>query len=273
MKRFYSSSSEDTLDEIVEELRTAGSVFAEDEAAMLVETASSPDELRAMVEQRVAGLPIQQIVGWAEFCGMRIQLEPGVFVPRHKTEFLVEKAIGLGKPGDVVLDLCCGSGAIGVAVAAGLEGIELHAADIEPAAIKCARRNVLPAGGKVWQGDLYEPLPTSLRGRVNLLLANAPYVPSREVHLMPREARLHEEPVTLDGGEDGLEIQRRVIVGASGWLAPGGHLLIETSDQQAEGTMEAMAKADLSTTISVSRELNATVVIGKNPILRPEITK
>ncbi|MGA7435558.1 MAG: putative protein N(5)-glutamine methyltransferase [Solirubrobacterales bacterium] len=250
------------MDEIVEELRAAGSVFAEDEAAMLVETASSPDELAAMVQQRVGGVPVQQIVGWADFCGLRILLEPGVFVPRHKTEFLVEKAIGLGSSGDVVLDLCCGTGAIGIAVSAGLQGVELHAADIDPTAVKCARRNVLPVGGRVWDGDLYEPLPDSLRGRVNLLLANAPYVPTREVRLMPRESRLHEEMVTLDGGEDGLEIQRRVIEGASDWLAPGGRLLIETSDVQAEGTIEVMKEAGFSTTVSMSRELNATVATG-----------
>ncbi|MGB0120491.1 MAG: putative protein N(5)-glutamine methyltransferase [Solirubrobacterales bacterium] len=250
------------MDEIVEELRAAGSVFAEDEAAMLVETASSQDELAAMVQQRVAGVPVQQIVGWADFCGLRILLEPGVFVPRHKTEFLVEKAIGFGQSGDVILDLCCGTGAIGVAVSSGLGRVELHAADIEPAAVKCAHRNVLPAGGKVWEGDLYEALPSSLRGRVNLLLANAPYVPSSQVHLMPREARLHEEPVTLDGGEDGLDIQRRVIRDAGDWLAPRGRLLIETSDIQAEGTIEAMREAGLSAMVSMSRELNATVATG-----------
>lgn len=250
------------MDAIIEELRTAGCVFAEDEAALLTEAAATPAELDAMVRARVSGVPLQQIVGWAEFCGLRITVEPGVFLPRHKTEFLAEKAIGFGDPGAVVVDLCCGSGAIGVAVATALEGVELHAADIEPGAVACAARNVAPLGGQVWRGDLFEPLPRSLRGRVDLLLANAPYVPSGEVHLMPREARLHEEPVTLDGGEDGLEIQRRVIAEAPEWLATGGRVLVETSDRQAEGTMEAMAKAGMAVSLATSAALEATVVIG-----------
>lgn len=253
------------MDEIIEELRAAGSVFAEDEAAMLTESASSPAELAAMVEQRVAGLPVQQVVGWAEFSGMRIRVEPGVFIPRHKTELMVRRARQLGREGDVILDICCGSGAIGVATAAAFKRVELHATDIDETAVGCARRNVGEAGGKVWKGDLYEPLPETLKGRVNLILANAPYVPSSEVHLMPREARLHENPVTLDGGSDGLEVQRRAICEAPGWLTPGGHILVETSDRQAEGTMEAMESAGLVASISVSRSLEATVVVGKRP--------
>lgn len=250
------------METIVEELRTAGCVFAEDEAALLTEAAGSPAELERMVRERVSGIPLQQILGWAEFCGLRIGIEPGVFAPRHKTEFLAEKAIGYGGPGAVVLDLCCGTAALGIAVATALDGVELHAADIEPAAVACARRNVLPLNGRVWHGNLYEPLPRSLRGRVDLLLANAPYVPSREVHLMPREARLHEEPVTLDGGEDGLDVQRRVIAEAPEWLAPDGKLLVETSDRQAERTMEAMKEAGLAVSISTSAALEATVVTG-----------
>jgi len=229
----------------------------------MTESAGSPAELAQMVRQRVGGVPLQLILGWAEFCGLRIAVAPGVFIPRHRTEFVAEKAIGLGTPGAVVLDLCCGSGAIGVAVATALAGVELHAADLEPAAVVCARKNVSRVDGRVWEGDLYEPLPSSLRGRVDLLTANAPYVPSREVHLMPREARLYEEPMTLDGGEDGLDLQRRVISEAPDWLKPAGRLLIETSDRQAAGTMDAMEKAGLHPTLSTSAELEATVVIGK----------
>lgn len=251
------------MDTITEELRAAGCVFAEDEAALMTESAGSPAELAEMVKQRVKGVPLQLILGWAEFCGLRISVAPGVFIPRHRTEFLTEKAIGLGGPGAVVLDLCCGSGAIGVAVSTALDGVELHAADIEPAAVASAKRNVLPVGGRVWQGDLFDPLPRSLRGRVDLLLVNAPYVPSGEVHLMPREARLYEEPVTLDGGDDGLEIQRRVIAEAPEWLAISGRLLIETSDRQAARTVEAMSQAGLATTLSTSAELDATVVTGR----------
>lgn len=255
-------NSRQALNTIVEDLRAAGCVFAEDEAALLEEAAGSPAELAAMVRQRVAGTPLQLVLGWAEFCGLRIAVEPGVFVPRQRTEFLVEKAIDLGRPGSVVLDLCCGSGALGVALATALNGIELHAADLDPAAVNCARKNLLQVRGRVWPGDLYEPLPRSLRGRVDLLLANAPYVPTAEIELLPREARLYEERITLDGGEDGLDLQRRVIEGAPDWLAEGGHLLVETSDRQASKTMAAMTAAGLAVSLSTSAALQATVVIG-----------
>ena len=101
----------------------------------------------------------------------------------------------------------------------------MHAADIDPAAVRCARRNLGPAGGQVYQGDLYGPLPAGLRGRVDILLANVPYVPTSDVALLPPEAREHEARVALDGGPDGLDVLRRVAAGAPAWLAPGGHLL------------------------------------------------
>ena len=111
--------------------------------------------------------------------------------------------------------------------------VELHAADLDPAAVRCARRNVAAAGGRVYQGDLYAPLPKQLRGRVDVLVANAPYVPADAVALMPPEARLYEARVALDGGVDGLDVLRRVAAGAAEWLAPGGRLLVETSEAQA----------------------------------------
>ena len=160
---------------IVTRLRAAGCVFAEDEARLLIAAARTPAELDAMVGQRVAGLPLEQVLGWAEFCGLRITVAPGVFVPRRRTEFLVRQAVALARPGDVIVDLCCGAGAIGAALAAAVEGAEVHAADIDPAAVRCARQN-LPAD-RVYQGDLYAPLPAVLRGRVAILAANVPYVP------------------------------------------------------------------------------------------------
>jgi release factor glutamine methyltransferase len=248
--------------DIVATLRRAGCVFAEDEAQLLVSAAASAAELAAMVEQRITGLPLEQVLGWAEFCGRRITVEPGVFVPRRRTEFLVAQAAALAPPRPVVLDLCCGSGALGVALAAAVDGVELHAADVEPAAVRCARQNVRAVGGQVYEGDLYEPLPTDLRGRVDVLLANAPYVPTDEVGLMPPEARLYEPKVTLDGGTDGLVVLRRVITGATDWLAAGGHLLVETSERQAPQLVAAMAAAGLAPALAADDEIGATVVTG-----------
>lgn len=250
---------------VADRLRAAGCVFAEDEAALLLAEAASPAELESMVERRASGEPLEQVLGWAEFCGLRFVVEPGVFVPRRRTELLVREAAALVKGPAVVVDLCCGSGAVGAALAevVATDGhrVELHAADVDPAAVACARRN-LPAGGQVHQGDLYAALPRSLRGHVDLLLVNAPYVPTAEIGMMPPEARLHEARVALDGGPDGLDVQRRVIAGAPRWLAPGGHLLVETSAGQARRTTGEFARYGLDLRVVRSEELAGTVVVG-----------
>lgn len=262
--------------EVVARLRAAGCVFAEDEALLLAGAAATPAELETLLARRVGGLPLEQVLGWAEFCGLRIAVEPGVFVPRRRSELLVREAAGLlrlaaveaGPP--VVVDLCCGSGAVGAALAAVSAGagpvevgpVELHAVDIDPVAVRCARSNLAAARGQVYAGDLYDPLPAGLRGRVAVLLANAPYVPTAAIALMPPEARSHEPRVALDGGVDGLDIQRRVAAGALPWLTRGGHLLIETSERQAPLTLRAMADAGLQPRQLRSEELDATVAVG-----------
>ena len=271
----------------VTRLRAAGCVFAEDEARLLISAAQTPAGLAAMVDRRAAGQPLEHVLGWAEFCGLRIAVDPGVFIPRRRTEFLVRRAAALARRATgaarqdparqdpirirqdpsppravVVVDLCCGSGAVGVALAASLGRAELHAADIDPAAVQCARRNVAAAGGRVYQGDLYGPLPARLRGRVDILAANVPYVPSGDVGLLPSEARAHEPRVALDGGADGLDVLRRVAAGAPLWLAPGGHLLVETSERQAPRAAEAVGRDGLIPRVAHSSRLNATVVIG-----------
>lgn len=253
-----------TFSTLVAELRTAGCVFAEDEAELLLSTAADPAGLAAMLERRVAGLPLEHVLGWAEFCGLRIEVDPGVFVPRRRTEFLVRQAEALAPDRAVVVDLCCGTGALGTALASSLREVELHAADVEPAAVRCARRNV-GARGTVHEGDLFAPLPPSLRGRVDVLLANVPYVPTEDVGLLPAEARIHEPLVALDGGGDGLDVMRRVVAEASDWLAPGGSLLMETSERQAARAEETVGSGGLTARVVVSEELYATVVIGTRP--------
>jgi release factor glutamine methyltransferase len=272
---------------VVTALRTAGCVFAEDEAQLLVSSAATDAELTTMVGQRVAGLPLEQILGWAEFCGLRIAVEPGVFVPRRRTEFLVRQAIALGwqsaQPDTpvVVLDLCCGTGALGLAVARGLshghghrahtaagrhpdprQHAEVYAADVDPVAVRCAQLNLAPVGGQVYQGDLFGPLPETLRGRVDLLTANVPYIPSGEIELLPPEARLYEPQTALDGGGDGLDLLRRVAAAAPQWLAPGGSLLSEVSERQAQTAREILRAGGLGTRVKTSEEMNSTVVIA-----------
>lgn len=240
-------------------------MFAEDEAQLLIGAAGTPAELDAMVERRVAGLPLEQILGWAEFCGLRITVVPGVFVPRRRTEFLAHQAIALAAPDAVVLDLCCGAGPVGAAMLVARPGVELHAADIDPVAVACAQLNVAAVGGaasRVYVGDLYEPLPAELRGRIDVLVANAPYVPTEAIALMPPEAREYEPRTALDGGAAGIEVQRRVIDAAPLWLAAGGHLLVETSERQGPETLDALARGGLAGRVARSEEQDATVVIG-----------
>jgi len=248
---------------VIAELRAAGCVFAEDEAALLIDAASSPGELRQLVDRRVSGIPLEHILGWVDFCGLRIVVGEGVFVPRQRTAFLVQQAVDRAAPDAVVLDLCCGAGAIGAAIAARLPGIDLYAADIDPAAVESARRNIRPS--RVFIGDLFDPLPESIRGRVEILTANTPYVPTDALALMPPEARLFEARVALDGGADGLDVQRRVAEAAPRWLAPGGHLFVESAEEQAEHTAAMFEANGLDASIAHSEELYSTVVTGTLP--------
>ncbi|KQX05893.1 MULTISPECIES: putative protein N(5)-glutamine methyltransferase [unclassified Leifsonia] len=261
---------------LVARLRAAGCVFAEEEAALLIDAARTTDELEHMAARRVDGNPLEGIIGWADFAGLRIAVDPDVFVPRRRSEVLVNEAVRLltdaapaGSPSTpsraipLVVDLCCGTGAIGMGIAARVPAIELLAADVDPVEVACARRNIEPAGGTVLLGDLYEALPDAARGRVDILVVNAPYVPTESIALMPPEARLHEPVVALDGGFDGLDIQRRVAAAASEWLVPGGHLLIETSVRQAPVTGAILTDAGLTTRVVHDDELDGTVVIGR----------
>jgi release factor glutamine methyltransferase len=249
-------------EDVVLRLRAAGCVFAEDEARLLLAEAASPAALETMVERRVAGEPLEHVLGWAQFCGLRISVGPGVFVPRRRTEVLVEEAVALARPGAVVVDLCCGSGALGLAVARAVPGVALHAADVDPDAVACAAGNVATVGGRAYTGDLFEALPVGLRSRLDLLLANVPYVPSDAIALMPPEARLHEARVALDGGADGLDVARRVIAEAPRWLATGGSLLFETSEDQAPAALESVAAAGLVARLVTDDDRGATVVVG-----------
>lgn len=259
------SASPTPLSAVAIRLRSAGCVFAEDEAEQLLAAAPTPAELDLMVRRRATGHPLEHVLGWAEFCGLRITVHPGVFVPRRRTEFLATQAVSLAKPRGIVIDLCCGSGAVGAAIMAALGQIELYAADIDPTAVRCARHNVAHGSGQVHEGDLYDPLPAMLQGRVNVLVANAPYVPTDALRLLPTQARDYEPTVALDGGPDGLEVLRRVIAQAPVWLAPGGSLLVESSDRQAAPVVDIMAASGLIPRVSTCDDLDATIVIGTRP--------
>jgi release factor glutamine methyltransferase len=247
---------------VARKLRSAGCVFAEDEARVLVEAATTSTALHGMVDRRCSGVPLEHIVGWAEFCGRRVAVDPGVFVPRKRTEFLVRQAAAVTGRSATVVDVCCGSGAVGAALAAEVGRLELSAVDIDPVCVRCAQRNLEAAGGYAYEGDLFDPLPSTLRGAVDVVVANAPYVPTDAIASMPPEARDHEPRVALDGGADGVDVQRRLIAAAPPWLAPGAAVLIETSREQAPLTAAAFAANGFEPRVESDDELDATVVIG-----------
>nr|WP_208402601.1 putative protein N(5)-glutamine methyltransferase [Lysinibacter cavernae] len=271
-------------------MRAAGCVYAEDEAALLMEAAASDDALDHLIRQRMAGLPLEPLLGWAAFDGHRVRLGPGVFVPRRRTELLLREAsrevveilVRRSSPAAsakhvaadhdtealvTVIDVCSGSGAIAAALLRRHPNVRMLAVDNDPVAVEWAKRNVEPLGGWVGEGDLFDAIPLQIRneihGSVAIITANAPYVPTDEIRLMPPEARLHEPHSTLDGGPDGLALQRRIIGEAATWLAPGGILLVETSARQAPETLEMMRAGGLSPSVLRDESLEATAVIGR----------
>lgn len=254
---------------VVAALRAAGCVFAEQEAQLLVEAATGPAELDRLVRARAAGTPLEYLLGWVEFAGLRIGVTDGVFVPRQRSRLLVRVAMEhLAGPAPLVLDLCCGCGAIGLAVATAAPAVRLHAADIDPVAVRCARANLEPVGGAVYCGDLFAALPAGLRGAVDVLVVNAPYVPTAAIALMPPEARDHEPGVALDGGPDGTVVLRRVIAAAPDWLAADGVVLVEVGVSQISTIAAAFAAAGMVAQIVADDELGATVALGQRPAAR-----
>lgn len=260
-------STDPRYDAVVTELRSAGCVYAEEEAAHLLEAAGPDGDLGTLVARRVAGEPLEWIVGWAWFGtedgdGLRVAVHPGVFVPRGRTIELALAAAELLPEAGVLLELCCGSGAISAYLRRLSPGIDVVAADLDPVAVACAEEN-LP-GALVLEGDLFTPVPAALRGTVDVLVANTPYVPSDMVALMPPEARDHEPLHTLDGGPDGLALLRRIAAGAPTWLRPGGTVLIEIAESQYDLAREAFEAAGLVTTARIDPD-GTSVVLGQRP--------
>lgn len=240
-------------------------MFAEQEANLITTSARTPEELTRMVDQRTSGTPLEHVLGWADFLDLRLCVEPGVFVPRPRTEFLALQALTRTRPGALVVDLCCGTAALGAVLATRREGVRLHAADIDAASVRCARRNITHLGGQVHHGDLFHPLPQTLLGRVDVVVVNAPYVPTKEIALLPAEVREHESHRSLDGGHDGLDVVRRIAARARAWLAPGAHLLVQAHPDQVGPAMAAFTRADLRASSVTCPDTDTCVVMGQRP--------
>ncbi len=223
--------------DVVRLLRAAGSVFAEREAQVIFAAFADPQDRAVAVEQRSNGLPLEYVVGVAEFAGVEVSIGPPVFIPRHRAEALVDTAVGLaeamavaGRP--TALDLGCGSGAIAAALTSRLPGWDVHASDIDAEALLHARTNSATFGFMVHQGDWWSGLPSSLSGGFDLVVAHLPYVPTGELVSLPRDFRDHEAVAALDGGTDGLDPWRAVARGAGRWLEADGILLTQVGKRQ-----------------------------------------
>lgn len=246
---------------VVRRLAAAGCVFAEDEADLLVAQAASDAELHRMTVLREMGRPLELVVGWAEFCGLRVAVADGVFVPRRRTELLVEVAHRLSPDAQVLVELCCGTGAVSMALAR--HGIrEVHVVDVDADAVRCAEANLSGTGAACYAGDLFGPLPPHLRGRVEMLVASPPYVPTDAITALPAEARLHEPRVALDGGRDGLTVHRRIARAAASWIAPTGHVLLETSAGQGEPLAGVWDDEGWAAGVHRREETDSTVVVA-----------
>lgn len=226
--------------DIVSRLAASGCVAAEEEAAALV-TAADGDRVRleALVARRGNGEPLAWVVGWATFCGVRVGVHPGVYVPRWQSEPLARRAAELLPGGGVAVDLCTGTGAIAAVLQAAAPSATVLATDVDPAAIACARQN----GVDALLGHLDEPLPPSLLGAVDVMSAVTPYVPSDELHVLPRDVVAFEPLRALDGGVGGLELLSPVVACSTRWLRPGGWLLLELGGDQAATVAGQMAAA------------------------------
>ncbi len=224
------------LDAVVERLRVAGCVAAEDEADVLVGAAPDVDVLDRWLARRELGEPLAWIVGRSRFCGQDVHVAPGVYVPRWQSEELAVRGAALLRPRGRAVDLCTGSGAIAVHLAAAVPDATVVGADIDPLAVACARRN----GVTAVVADLGSAFaPESF----DVLTLVAPYVPRAAMALLPPDVRRHEPALALDGGDDGLDVVRRGVIDAGRLLRPGGHLVVEIGGDQLAAVEAALDAA------------------------------
>jgi release factor glutamine methyltransferase len=220
-------------------LSDAGCVAAGEEAEALL-TAANGDVavLEALVERRCNGEPLAWITERIVFCGLEVRIAPGVYVPRVQTEPLAQRAARLLPRRAIAVDLCTGSGAIAMVLQQCAREATVVGTEIDPVAVACARDN----GVEVFAGDLDEPLPAELEGRVDVMTAVVPYVPSDALRVLPRDVRAFEPRVALDGGPDGTRLVMEVVQRSARWLRPGGWLLLELGGDQAGPVSAAMAQ-------------------------------
>ena len=229
-----------SLPALTEVLARAGFIAAEEEAAELLATAREDRaRLDSLVARRLLGEPLAWITGRVSFCGLDVHVDTGVYVPRWHSEALALRAASrLPSSGGVAVDLCTGSGAVAMVLAAQRPLARVVATDIDEHAIACAAGN----GVEAYCGDLFAPLPPALRGEVDVVVAVVPYVPTPELPLLQRDTFTFETPLAYDGGVDGTDVLRRVVAEGVGFLRRGGALLLEIGGRQHEALAGDLAR-------------------------------
>ncbi|MET0895018.1 MAG: HemK family protein methyltransferase [Acidimicrobiia bacterium] len=231
-----------TRAQLIERLTAAGCIAADAEADELLRAAIDDDRLRDSIARREQGEPLAWITGTMVFCGRRIHVEPGVYVPRIQTEPLAARAAALLPSGGRAVDLCTGAGAIAASLRAEVPTAAVVGIDLDPLAVRCAHRNGVPTV----LGDLATPLRAD--ANVDVVTAVAPYVPTDELHLLPADVQRHEPRSALDGGVDGLDVVRRVVSASATMLGPGGWLLLEIGGEQAALLRDTLSAHGFATT-------------------------
>lgn len=232
----------------------------------------TPDErerYRALVAKRAAGMPLQYATGEMPFRHLVIAVEPGVFIPRPETEVLVDVALRYIETSEepLVCDLCTGSGCVAVSLAFEHRGARVWATDLDERPVEVARANARRAGVAdrvvVERGHLFDPLPATLRGSLDLVVSNPPYVPSADLPSLPPEVLGFEPMQALDGGPDGLDVVRRIAAEARDWLVPGGALALEVDSRRAEDAARLLERGYDGVTITKDLTGRDRIVSGR----------
>jgi release factor glutamine methyltransferase len=221
--------------------------------------AEAARRLDDVLRRRVAREPLQLVVGDTGFCDLTVRCRAGVFVPRPETEVLAMRAVEAANRHDapLIVEPCTGSGAVAAVLLAHVPGAHVVATDVDPAAVALAEENLARvragtsgrpaargASAQVRLGDLLTPVPPDLRGHVDVLVANPPYLPVSDARQWEPEVH-HDPPTALVGGPDGHEVVDRLLAEAGSWLAPGGTLLVEIDARRAPAALKQATTAGL----------------------------
>ena len=224
------------------------------------------EQYRKALEQRAVHVPLQHLLGYQDFMGLRFQVNEYVLIPRQDTEILVEEAMRYLHDGMRILDLCTGSGCILLSLLHYSNDCEGVGVDISQEALQVAAQNAELLGIKAdfLKSDLYE----KVTGKFDLLVSNPPYIERKVIPILMEEVREYDPYIALDGGEDGLDFYRRIIGGAQDYLKRGGQILMEIGSGQAQAVSELLREAGFKE-IDVCRDFAGLdrVVSGRLPIL------